>query len=879
MKIIVFHLYHTTIRGTERASYDYADYNETLLHNKSIIILPCNFKSKLDSKGKCVHNEEVFLKFKSRFEIYIYNDINDLQNFINCKNVTHFYNLKSGYKDGIELKNVKMLNHCVFTSNTPHGDVYAGISCIVNPNLYVPHIVRYNDSDKTNYRNTLNLTDKFVIGRHGGSDTFDIQFVKDLIKKNKDITWLFLNTDKFTTQNNVIYLNETTEISTFINTCDAMIHARSEGETFGLAVMEFAVKHKPIMIYNGENVIYDHHIKCLSEEGLYYKNESELQSIIDNKEKFLCKEYKFLEEFSPENVMKKFNEVFLFDDYFSDMRLHRKTIHNVDYKMDLDVLRLLNYTLEKCTLIPNELIVKKLRIKLMCNFLYNADLCKLWNKMNNNFFIYVSDDVDVDYYVIINKPLPNEYYIPEKTIVFRMEPDTIEPCSHWNDFCGGVENHKKFMYFCDLTKYMNNNEWHLQLTYNELLNTKINKVEGDSVSAIVSGLYQMKGHKLRVDFLKYIENREKCDLKLHIYGHTNAHNFRNYKNPLPPHNKIDGLLGYKYHLAVENNSMDNYYTEKIIDGILSECFVFYWGCKNIQTFINPECYMVLPLHQGFEKCYQMMLNVITNSEWEIKINKIKLEKEKIIRYYSFCPRVMNFIKLDKLKSFVINLDKRPDRYENFVKEAQRVDFTRYERFSAFDGSTFTKDNKYVNLFRKRNFKLGEIGCCLSHFFLWRKCIQLNEPIFILEDDINFADNFNDKLSIAYNVMTQRDVGLLFVGYHRNDKIEKKFGLDYKNDHDNVFMRDIKYFRNGYIGGGTFSYIVTPIVAKIMVNNLCGHGFTLPVDYEMMKFGYSIENINMNVLIKPLTFSNAYDIEMVDCKVDTDIQKTPYLQDI
>lgn len=36
----------------------------------------------------------------------------------------------------------------------------------------------------------------------------------------------------------------------FINTCDAMIHARGRGETFGLACAEFDVCDKPVITYD-----------------------------------------------------------------------------------------------------------------------------------------------------------------------------------------------------------------------------------------------------------------------------------------------------------------------------------------------------------------------------------------------------------------------------------------------------------------------------------------------------------------------------------------------------------------------------------------------------------------------------------------------------
>jgi GR25 family glycosyltransferase involved in LPS biosynthesis len=36
---------------------------------------------------------------------------------------------------------------------------------------------------------------------------------------------------------------------------------------------------------------------------------------------------------------------------------------------------------------------------------------------------------------------------------------------------------------------------------------------------------------------------------------------------------------------------------------------------------------------------------------------------------------------------------------------------------------------------------GVIGCFMSHYALWQKCVDLNEPIMIFEDDVKFYRNF------------------------------------------------------------------------------------------------------------------------------------------
>jgi GR25 family glycosyltransferase involved in LPS biosynthesis len=107
-----------------------------------------------------------------------------------------------------------------------------------------------------------------------------------------------------------------------------------------------------------------------------------------------------------------------------------------------------------------------------------------------------------------------------------------------------------------------------------------------------------------------------------------------------------------------------------------------------------------------------------------------------------------------MKAFVINLSKNTTKYFSFKQrfDKQFGDSLELERFDGFNGTLITYDKlrkmgydtfsmwrePYIN--RKQTH--GEIGCSLSHLHVWLKCIQLNEPIIIFEDDVEFYDNFN-----------------------------------------------------------------------------------------------------------------------------------------
>lgn len=53
-------------------------------------------------------------------------------------------------------------------------------------------------------------------------------------------------------------------------------------------------------------------------------------------------------------------------------------------------------------------------------------------------------------------------------------------------------------------------------------------------------------------------------------------------------NKTTFLKDYMYSVAVENSSVNNYFTEKLTDCFLTGTVPIYWGCKNIRKYFNKN---------------------------------------------------------------------------------------------------------------------------------------------------------------------------------------------------------------------------------------------------------------------------------------------------
>jgi hypothetical protein len=294
-------------RGTTIALFDYAYYNEKILGNESIVLY---------NTTRVENNAEVVEKFHRHFKVYGVSNFDMVDNILLENNVNIFYIIKGGENEGQISKVCKTVVHCVFNSSQPHGDVYASISKRIG-NLVVPHIVHLPNNTE-NMRSELGIPeDALVFGRHGGYGQFDISYVHGIIyniaKNYPNIYFLFMNTQPFCDPlPNIIHIGKIIDLEkkvSFINTCDAMLWARSDGETFGLSIAEFSIKNKPVLATNSG---FRSHIDFLGDKGIWY-DEHNLHSIITtlNKTDIQDKDWNAYREFSPEKVMQIFKTVFI----------------------------------------------------------------------------------------------------------------------------------------------------------------------------------------------------------------------------------------------------------------------------------------------------------------------------------------------------------------------------------------------------------------------------------------------------------------------------------------------------------------------------------------------------------------------------------------
>lgn len=333
---IIFHCDEINERGTAKACFDYALYNEIILGNNSIIIYDENLNN----------NKNVIKKFKSKFKVFSYNHFNQIDKDISSK-YDLMYVIKGGNVDKFCSKYIPTMVHAVFPQNCfqIHGSSYAFVSKWLSRKSlckipYVPHIVNFPKlSNNNNLRKLLSIPEKAtVFASYGGKNSLDIEFVRKIVIPNvlrmeNNIYFLFMNYEKFIDHPRAIFLplNIDSDFKEkFISTANAMLHARYLGESFGLACAEFSSKNKPVISYKFSKD--KNHMYVLSSSIFLYSNSSDLIRILITFDEKNLKNLNFdsyLKNYNPEIVMELFDK-FLIKPAFKNKNikiiLNKKTL-------------------------------------------------------------------------------------------------------------------------------------------------------------------------------------------------------------------------------------------------------------------------------------------------------------------------------------------------------------------------------------------------------------------------------------------------------------------------------------------------------------------------------------------------------------------------
>lgn len=171
--------------------------------------------------------------------------------------------------------------------------------------------------------------------------------------------------------------------------------------------------------------------------------------------------------------------------------------------------------------------------------------------------------------------------------------------------------------------------WHVNLSYKELVDMPVVK-KSRPLSWIVGNVKDLPGHIKRWNFLQKIQKDTSIDIDL--FG--KAVRFIKYKN--------EGLLPYRYSLAVENTCTDDYWTEKIADCMLTWTVPIYYGCPNLEDYFPPEAFIRIDIEKP-EHALGRIREVLANDDWDARMQALSEARDLILHKYQFFPHVCAMI--------------------------------------------------------------------------------------------------------------------------------------------------------------------------------------------------------------------------------------------
>lgn len=286
-----------TLRGADYVLWALAYFcdGHALAHESYIFV----YDDAIDSYQEDIHEPENREEAARRFDYFkekgylIFTTKDGLEASMNMHHIDVCYMYLAGFeneRDSIP-KTIPCITHCIFSGMVKLGNVHTVISSSVphipsSDTRVLPNMLVVMNHEE-NLRKTLNIPhDAVVFGRYGALHTFSIPWVKETVvryaKEHPEVWFLFMNTQPFSDMrelSNIVYIRGSSELGlkrAFINTCDAMLHARIDGETFGCAVGEFAVCEKPIItspcLHRAFGYPADGHLDILGDRAVVYQN-------------------------------------------------------------------------------------------------------------------------------------------------------------------------------------------------------------------------------------------------------------------------------------------------------------------------------------------------------------------------------------------------------------------------------------------------------------------------------------------------------------------------------------------------------------------------------------------------------------------------------
>jgi hypothetical protein len=191
--------------------------------------------------------------------------------------------------------------------------------------------------------------------------------------------------------------------------------------------------------------------------------------------------------------------------------------------------------------------------------------------------------------------------------------------------------------------------WHLNRDF-DFLHVANLPIKTKQLSWVTSTKRFLEGHKRRMRFLHAISGKIK---QLDLLGGGNypiaeamarIRNEEEKKNLgfKPIEDKWEGLAPYKYSLAIENEVVPDYWSEKIADCFLSWTLPIYYGCMNLEDYFPKDSFIRIDIENP-EEAIDIIEESLRDDPWDVRLPAI-IEARRLVLYkYQLFPAITRHI--------------------------------------------------------------------------------------------------------------------------------------------------------------------------------------------------------------------------------------------
>lgn len=224
---------------------------------------------------------------------------------------------------------------------------------------------------------------------------------------------------------------------------------------------------------------------------------------------------------------------------------------------------------------------------------------------------------------------------------------------------------------------------------------------------------------------------------------------------------------------------------------------------------------------------------------------------------------------------VINLEKRKDRWKSFCERCPLES----KRWIACNGRELFLDHKIAQRFDyPKNFvpkiaygpheyRVGAIGCALSHYSIWEEMERSNlDEVVVFEDDVYFKDDFVENLTkIREELSNDLNWDILYLGYHDEEEINEYPDLEISTG-----VKKFCFNLSRIHIGGTFAMIVRKKGAIKLLEVVKKEKITQPLDHFIFS---NFDNLEIYRCYPTLVVSDSfYNKNNVDSDIQNCFQK-------